>query len=146
MIRLATRMSSAVVSLLLLALPASVAQADSCVRPQGTLHSKPVSADGSLRAFTGDVTPFGPIAGVLTLHINPDGSFTGRFAFEGRRGVAYGTLVGQFIMPNTYVEQLTFTGGTGKYAGISGYADVMGTLNPDGTGTDTVEDGQICLR
>jgi hypothetical protein len=122
------------------------ARADSCVTPSGTIDSRPVSADGSLRSFTGDVTPFGPITGGLQLHFNPDGSYTGQFALKARGGTAYGTILGHFTSRSTYVEQMTFTGGTGRYAGIYGYAyPVEGTLNPDGTARDTVEGGQVCL-
>jgi hypothetical protein len=128
-------------------LPASHAQAAQVVIPAGTIHSRPVSADGSLRTFSGKVTPFGPIAGKLALQVDPmSGAFTGEFLFHAPAGTAYGTIQGQFTSESTYVERLTFVGGTGKYAGISGYADVTGSLNPNnGTGVDTVTGGQIYL-
>ncbi len=144
--RLATRGALAVVPLVLLALPAPIARADSCVTPEGTLHSVPTAADGSLRAFVGDVTPFGPIIGGLTLHFSPDGhSFTGQFAFIAGGGFVFGTLEGFFTSPNTYLEALTITGGAGKYAGISGDAVITGALNEDGTAVDVLEAGEICL-
>jgi hypothetical protein len=142
----ARRMARAVVCVALVALPASVARADTRVTPAGSIESIPVSADGSVRAFGGNVTPFGPVVGGLDLHVNPDGSFTGEFALTSKAGAAYGTIQGRFISGNTYMETLTFTGGTGKYAGVSGYADVMGTLAGDGTAIDTVLGGAIRLR
>jgi hypothetical protein len=94
------------------------------------------------------VTPFGPIAGILQVQVNQStGAFTGEFAFVARGGGVFGTIQGQFTSANTYVERLTFTGGTGIYTGISGFAfPVFGTLNlMDGTGHDTIMGGQISL-
>ena len=92
------------------------------------------------------MSPFGHIAGILQLQINHStGAYTGQFVFAARGGTAFGTIQGQFTSANTYVEALTFTGGTGIYKDITGYACVMGSLNPDGTGQDMVKGGQICL-
>lgn len=145
--RLAARMTLAVVPLVLLALPASVAWADPCVTPKGSVSSSYVSE--SERNFTGNVKPFGPLTGHLTIsQVSSDGSFTGYFELESKKGTAFGTIDGQFLdYPFTYTETLTFLGGTGKYAGISGSADVEGTMNPvDGTGKDSVVGGEVCLR
>jgi hypothetical protein len=136
--------SASVAALLALFLAATPAHAG-CVTPSGTINSTSLSPDGSLRAFTGNVSPFGPLNGILQIQVNPDYSFTGEFAFVARGGTAYGTIKGQFLPTGGYVEQLTFTGGTGIYKGITGYASLMGSLNPDGTGQDMVTGGQICL-
>jgi hypothetical protein len=135
----------AVVPLVLSTLPASVARADSKsdVTPEGTIYSSPTPDDGTRRTFTGDVEPFGPISGILNLNFDSYGNFTGLFAIKARGGNAYGTIKGQFTTPGNYVETLIFTGGTGKYSRISGYADVSGVLNPDGTAIDTVNGGSI---
>jgi hypothetical protein len=142
---------AALLALLIVAgLPASRAQADPpCVTPEGTIYSSAASADGTLRTFTGDVTPFGPISGGLQLQINMDGTFTGQFALKGRGGTAHGTISGYYTDRSssqlTYMETLTFTGGTGRYGRISGSADVSGILNlADGTAVDTVTGGQVC--
>ncbi|MEO7191427.1 MAG: hypothetical protein ABI051_10260 [Vicinamibacterales bacterium] len=135
----------AVLVIAMLVSAATTMRADSCVTPEGTLQSRPISADG-LRSFSGTITPLGALTGVLRLSPNPDGSFTGEFALKAKGGVAYGTFEGQFTSASTYVERLTFTGGSGKYAGITGYAVVSGVLAPDGTATDTVVAGQICVR
>lgn len=138
--------SASVAALLALALVVPAQARADCVTPSGTLNSIPLSADGSLRAFSGNVAPFGQITGVLQIHVNHLGAFTGQFAFTTSAGTAYGIIHGQFLSGNTYVESLTFTGGTGSYTGISGYATVSGMLNlTTGTGMDTVLGGQICL-
>jgi hypothetical protein len=144
MMHLAAQMARAVVPLVLLTLPASVIWAKPCETPQGTLQSRPASADGSLRTFTGSVTPFGSITGGLMFYPKPDGTFTGQFAFKGQNGSAYGTLEGGFTSATTYIEKLTIKEATGKYGSISGYANFMGTMNTDGTATDRVIEGQVC--
>ncbi len=126
-------------------LPAAAAHADSKVTPSGTLISKALSADGSVRGFTGSVKPFGPVVGVLTLQVNPDFSFQGQFVLFGKSGAAYGHFVGQFTSANTYFERLFFDGGTGRFDEISGYADVLGSLDASGNGTDVVVGGEIFL-
>jgi hypothetical protein len=140
--------SASVAALLALALLLPTPTRADCVTPSGTIDSIPLSTDGSMRTFTGYVTPFGPVVGFLQLQINQStGAFTGEFVIVAVGGTACGTIQGQFTSGNTYVEKLTFTGGTGFYTGISGYAyPVFGTLNPmTGTGRDTITGGQICL-
>jgi hypothetical protein len=144
--------SASVAALLALLLAAAAPAHAGCVTPSGTIDSIALSSDGSLRAFTGNVSPFGEIAGILEIQANPTtGAFTGQFVFVARGGTVYGTIKGQFIGATpttmTYVERLTLTGGTGIYTGITGYADpVLGMLNlTDGTGHDMILGGQICL-
>src|SRR4051794_5583969 len=118
MMRFATRITLAVVPLVLFAAPASVAWADTCYDPTGgTFYSAPVSADGAQRIFAGKAKPFGPIIGSLTLQrIDPiTGTFSGIFTIQNNRGTAYGILEGHYTSANTYEETLTFLGGTGKY-------------------------------
>jgi hypothetical protein len=142
--------SVAVLMALILVVPAP-ARADRCVTPSGTIHSSAVSQ--TERTFSGDVSPFGPINGSLQiLSVDQSGHFTGQFTINARGGTAYGTIDGQFTSfdpggsPQTYMETLTFTGGTRRYAGIYGYASVSGTLYPDSTAVDTVDGGQICTH
>jgi hypothetical protein len=116
-----------------------------CVAPAGSVTSTPVSSDGTQRIFSGVIYPFGAVQGALVIHPNADGSFTGQFVMQARGGLVFGTIAGYFTSPATYVETITFAGGTGKYAGISGGADVTGAFNADGTATDTVTGGQVCL-
>jgi hypothetical protein len=98
-----------------------------------------------LRAFCGAIYPFGAVRGLLVIQPNPDGTFTGEFVMQARGGFVYGTIAGAFTSLSTYAETITFTGGTGRYAGISGTADVTGAFNADGTATDTVTGGSVHL-
>jgi hypothetical protein len=143
MTRLAARIALAFA---IMALPA--AGADKAATPSGTISSTALSPDGSLRAFTGYVSPFGPVDGGLMILVDPaTGSFTGQFAFEAKGGMVFGTIEGSFTSASTYVERLTFTGGAGKYSKVSGYADVLGSLDlADGSGFDTVHGGQVGKR
>jgi hypothetical protein len=77
-------MTLAAIPLFLSALPASVAPADPCMMAKATIRSRPASEGGSLRTFTGDVTSSGPFKGRLQLQVNPDFTFTGRFALKAR--------------------------------------------------------------
>src|SRR5262245_18689304 len=108
--------------LLLLAVVVTLGTASSpalgaCVTPSGTLSSFPLSGDGTERVFTGTVSPFGAVVGALVIYPNADGTFTGQFAFRAKGGTVYGTIEGFFTSPTSYVETITFLGGTGKYAG-----------------------------
>jgi hypothetical protein len=145
MTRLSIHVSLLVAVVVTLGMTSTPAHAD-CVTPAGSVTSTPVSADGTQRIFSGVIYPFGAVKGALVIHPNVDGSFTGQFAMQAKGGVVYGTLAGYFTSPFTYVETITFTGGTGRYAGIYGEAEVMGAFNPDGTGTDSVTGGQVCLQ
>jgi hypothetical protein len=127
------------------ALAATASARADCVTPSGSVTSTPLTPDGSLRAFSGTISPFGAVQGILDIQPNPNGSFTGVFVMTTPNGLVYGTIAGQFTSPFTYAETITFTGGTGRYRHISGEADVLGAFNPDGTATDTVVGGSVCF-
>jgi hypothetical protein len=129
------------------ALGGTTAPARADVTPSGSVTSMPlIPTDPTLRVFSGTVSPFGAVQGVLQIH--PDfttGTFTGELVMVTRNGLVFGTIAGQFtnMAGTTYAETITFTGGTGRYRHISGEADVLGAFNLDGTATDTIVGGSI---
>lgn len=147
--RLALARSVAVLALLFgLATPAVADDNDNddCRPVSGFLVSTP-TANPFVRNLSGFVSPFGVVRGTLTFTDldQQTGQFAGVFTLRAREGTVTGTFAGQFVSATEFVEQITFTRGTGEFEGITGTANLVGSLDPrTGTGLDIITSGQVC--
>lgn len=134
-----------------LGLASPAAAGDPVCKPvSGYLVSTPASdpaQNPALRSLSGVVAPFGKVRGSLLLDVDQStGQFVGVFSLEGKNGTVSGTLTGQFLSATTYLERITFTGGTGAFSGITGGVLLAGMIDPDtGTGYDLILSGQACF-
>jgi hypothetical protein len=142
-VRPVTRFLLALALVARLGVPATAA--DNTQPVSGFLVSAATS-NTAVGSLTAAVSPFGLAQGTLSFtSLDPaTGAFTASFVLANRNGSVSGAVSGQFISQTQYLETITFTGGTGAYAGATGGAALIGVTDPvTHVGVDVVLTGSV---
>jgi hypothetical protein len=98
---------------------------------------------GSLRVLRGRIEPLGAVVGLVQQNVTLTTlAFEGFYVIRARRGVIYGTTVGQLVPAGPVVglvETNEVLGGTGRFARAGGTILGEGTADPaTGTAVETL--------
>jgi hypothetical protein len=103
---------------------------------EGTISS-------SLRALSGHMAPFGQASGYIQQNVDQTTlQFYGFFILSNKEGTVFGYLTGQLVPTDAtftsfyLFENVHLTGGTGKFAGISGTGTGTGLALASGMSTE----------
>ena len=101
------------------------------------------TTSSSLRTLTGDLEPFGKASGFIVQNVDETNlQFFGFFILSNEHGTVFGYLTGQLIPTDAtftsfhVLENVYLTGGTRKFAGISGSGTGVGLALASGTSTE----------
>jgi len=106
-------------------------------------------SDGTIRTtatVTKDPLLKGTLEGQFALTGNPSPNipFAGQITFTTKKGTLTVQAAGTLAATGAFETTGPVSGGTGNFAGATGYLDVEGSQDQTGAFTETIE-GQICL-